>query len=86
MGEMRWGRIVVVRFLGPGVLMCGLLACLGGWTAAAEKEKKVDQPLYATFKTSMGDIVVRLFEDKAPTTVENFVGLAPGARDGRAGL
>jgi peptidyl-prolyl cis-trans isomerase A (cyclophilin A) len=34
--------------------------------------------LYATFKTSMGDIEVELFEDKAPSTVANFVGLATG--------
>jgi len=36
--------------------------------------------LYATMKTSMGEIVIRLFEDKAPKTVANFVGLATGAK------
>ena len=35
---------------------------------------------YATLKTSMGEIVIRLFEDKAPETVANFVGLATGAK------
>jgi cyclophilin family peptidyl-prolyl cis-trans isomerase len=30
----------------------------------------------ATFKTEKGDIVVELFADKAPRTVENFVNLA----------
>jgi peptidyl-prolyl cis-trans isomerase A (cyclophilin A) len=34
--------------------------------------------LYATFDTSMGQIVVRLLEDKAPKTVQNFVALAKG--------
>jgi len=34
--------------------------------------------LYATLKTSMGEIVIRLFEDQAPKTVANFVGLATG--------
>jgi peptidyl-prolyl cis-trans isomerase A (cyclophilin A) len=36
--------------------------------------------LYATFKTSMGDLVVELFPQKAPKTVENFVGLAEGTK------
>jgi peptidyl-prolyl cis-trans isomerase A (cyclophilin A) len=63
------------------VLLCGLLVWLSGWASAAEKETKVDGPLYAIFKTSMGDIVVRLFEDKAPKTVENFVGLASGTKE-----
>jgi peptidyl-prolyl cis-trans isomerase A (cyclophilin A) len=63
------------------VLVCGMLLGLPGVTAGAEKEKKVSEPLYATFKTSMGDIVVRLYEDKAPKTVENFVGLATGTKE-----
>jgi peptidyl-prolyl cis-trans isomerase A (cyclophilin A) len=37
-----------------------------------------DGELRATFKTSMGDFVVRLFEDIAPNTVASFVGLATG--------
>lgn len=36
--------------------------------------------LYATFDTSMGQIVVRLLEDKAPKTVDNFVSLANGLK------
>ena len=36
--------------------------------------------LYATFDTSMGQIVVRLLEEKAPKTVENFVALANGVK------
>ena len=37
--------------------------------------------LYATFQTSMGDIVVKLFSKDAPKTVENFVGLATGEKE-----
>jgi peptidyl-prolyl cis-trans isomerase A (cyclophilin A) len=39
------------------------------------------EPIHATFKTSMGDIVVRLLPEKAPKTVENFLGLAEGTRE-----
>ncbi len=41
----------------------------------------MDGPLHATFKTSMGNIVALLYEDKAPKTVENFVGLATGTKE-----
>ncbi len=36
---------------------------------------------FATLKTNRGDIVVRLFPDHAPKTVENFVGLAEGNKE-----
>lgn len=36
--------------------------------------------LYATFETTMGTIEIKLFEDKAPKTVANFVGLAEGTK------
>ncbi|MGA2147820.1 MAG: peptidylprolyl isomerase [Bryobacteraceae bacterium] len=36
--------------------------------------------LYATFQTSMGTIVAQLFEKQTPLTVQNFVGLAKGAK------
>ena len=36
--------------------------------------------LYATFDTSLGQIVAELYEDKAPQTVKNFVALATGTK------
>ena len=52
---------------------------VGHALAADAPEKK--GPVYATLKTSMGDIVVQLFEDKAPNTVANFIGLATGTNE-----
>ena len=37
--------------------------------------------LHARIKTSLGDITVRLEEQRAPNTVKNFVGLATGTID-----
>jgi len=36
---------------------------------------------YATFDTSEGTIVCRLFEQEAPITVKNFIDLAEGTRE-----
>jgi peptidyl-prolyl cis-trans isomerase A (cyclophilin A) len=36
---------------------------------------------YATFETSQGTIVCRLFEKDAPVTVKNFIELAEGTRE-----
>lgn len=36
---------------------------------------------YATLNTSEGNIVCRLFEKEAPTTVKNFIDLAEGKRE-----
>ena len=36
---------------------------------------------YATLKTNRGDIVIHLFPNHAPKTVENFIGLAEGTKD-----
>jgi peptidyl-prolyl cis-trans isomerase A (cyclophilin A) len=37
--------------------------------------------MFAIFDTSMGKIKIQLFNDKAPKTVENFVGLAEGTKE-----
>jgi peptidyl-prolyl cis-trans isomerase A (cyclophilin A) len=39
------------------------------------------QMTHAKFSTSEGDFTVRLFDDKAPKTVANFVGLAQGTKE-----
>ena len=39
--------------------------------------------LTATLHTTAGDIVVQLFGDQAPVTVQNFVGLAEGSKEWR---
>ena len=37
--------------------------------------------LYAVVATTLGEVTCRLFPDKAPKTVENFVGLAQGTKE-----
>jgi peptidyl-prolyl cis-trans isomerase A (cyclophilin A) len=48
----------------------------------AEATKSLDGkgPIVATIETSKGSLQCRLFEDKAPVTVANFIGLATGKR------
>ena len=38
-------------------------------------------PLTATLTTNLGTVVIELFPDHAPKTVENFVGLAEGTKE-----
>jgi peptidyl-prolyl cis-trans isomerase A (cyclophilin A) len=38
-------------------------------------------PVFATFNTTEGPFKVRLFDQEAPKTVENFVGLAEGTKE-----
>lgn len=46
------------------------------WSAPPKLEIDIQKSYTATFKTEKGDIVVRLFADKVPNTVNNFVFLA----------
>jgi peptidyl-prolyl cis-trans isomerase A (cyclophilin A) len=39
--------------------------------------------IYALFDTTEGQFKVKLYADKAPRTVENFVGLADGSKTGK---
>jgi peptidyl-prolyl cis-trans isomerase A (cyclophilin A) len=38
-------------------------------------------PVYADFATTEGTFTVRLYDEEAPKTVENFVGLAEGTKE-----
>jgi peptidyl-prolyl cis-trans isomerase A (cyclophilin A) len=44
------------------------------------KTKSKKEPI-AVIKTSMGSFTVKLFKDKAPETVENFIALAKGTKE-----
>lgn len=48
---------------------------------AAKPAARREPGLYATLQTSMGTIVMRLFEKEAPRTVQNFVDLATGKKE-----
>lgn len=62
------------------VLLMAFLAIIAAASTIAQAQEK-PEPLYATLKTSMGDIVILLHADKAPKTVANFVDLATGAKE-----
>jgi len=61
------------------VLMAFLLALAAVSPVSQAQEKP--ETLYAALKTTMGDIVIQLFNDKAPKTVANFVDLATGSKE-----
>jgi peptidyl-prolyl cis-trans isomerase A (cyclophilin A) len=47
----------------------------------AAKHKKGSKEMIAVFDTTQGVFKAKLFADKAPKTVENFVGLAEGTKE-----
>jgi peptidyl-prolyl cis-trans isomerase A (cyclophilin A) len=81
-----------MRKIAAVIVMAGI-AALGVWAQSNLKKSasavrsaapqiKLNQPpgTYAVFDTTMGRIVCRLFPDKAPETVRNFVSLARGTK------
>ena len=57
-----------------------ILAIALGLAATALAQKKRSPGVYATFHTSMGEIVCKLYEKETPKTVANFIGLATGTK------
>jgi peptidyl-prolyl cis-trans isomerase A (cyclophilin A) len=81
-----------LRLLLALVAAAGVGGLAPGPDAAAKpaKPKKESKPtvkegptgdLFATLQTSMGEILVKLYEKDAPKAVENFVGLATGKKE-----
>jgi peptidyl-prolyl cis-trans isomerase A (cyclophilin A) len=59
-----------------------LFAAFGAPGVAVQKgDSAVPTGTYAVFTTSEGNFTVRLFDQEAPKTVENFVGLATGTKE-----
>ncbi len=50
-------------------------------TTTTKESSKKGTPMFAIFETNKGNIKIKLFADKAPKTVENFVGLAEGTKE-----
>lgn len=57
-----------------------LAGCLFGQAAPAAAPAPETDGLFATIKTSAGNIKLRLFEKESPITVRNFIGLATGRK------
>ena len=57
------------------------LAAAAAATEGAQKESTLPPGVYAQFITSEGNFTVHLFDQEAPKTVQNFIGLAEGTKE-----
>ncbi len=60
-------------------LLLVVVMTIFNYSAFAKEQKKMEDGLYAKIKTNKGDILLRLYYDKTPLTVINFVSLAEGS-------
>jgi peptidyl-prolyl cis-trans isomerase A (cyclophilin A) len=65
-------KAVITRRLAAALLACGALATGAAWSQAGSAAPRVK------LATSQGDIVVEVYPDKAPRTVENFLQYVQG--------
>ncbi len=79
-------------FIAQTVSAITLVAAIAGGPArtlaqppVTPKDKTLTPGTYAHFTTSEGSFTVRLFDDRAPKAVANFVGLAEGTKDPATG-
>jgi len=63
------------------LLFCGLLVLAVVMAGTVNMEATLKPGTYAHFTTSMGNFTVLLFDQDAPKTVANFVGLAEGTKE-----
>jgi peptidyl-prolyl cis-trans isomerase A (cyclophilin A) len=63
------------------VLSCMLSIVAAAALQTAQKEFTLPTGVYAQFVTSEGNFTVRLFDQEAPKTVENFIGLVQGTKE-----
>ncbi|MEA1930385.1 MAG: peptidylprolyl isomerase [Euryarchaeota archaeon] len=67
-------RVLTLTAAGVGGSLAG---CLGEGSTDESTDSGLPR---ATLRTSMGEVVIDLYGDRAPRTVENFIGLATGAK------